>query len=473
MANELQVVTIGLDDFTPALRERDVPCLNVLWKPPAQGDPELTDILFRLTVFDRDADGRSRINAANRKALAAVLASRPVLRRVVRAGDALPGLRDRMLLHAGPPLRTVEACGPMRGAMVGAVLYEGWAATEPEAEALLDSGRVTVSPTYGHGVAAPMAGVVSPSMPLFQVENTTTGGVAYSPINEGIGHVLRFGANNPPVIKRLAWIEEILAPAMDRAVTALGGISLGDIIAQAVLMGDELHQRNVAASLFFHKRIAAALAEQADSDHLADIVRFLAGNEQFFLNLAMAAARVCMDSARNIPHSSLVTSMSRNGTDFGLTVSALGDTWLTAPSLLPRGLYFPGYSEDDANPDMGDSAIMECYGLGGFAMAAAPLVARFLGAGDLREALQFSLDMAHITVGTNPDYPIPTLDFSGTPTGIDLLKVVATGIAPVINSGVAHKRAGMGQVGAGLTTPPMELMTKALRLFHSKELGQT
>ncbi len=469
MPDKFRVINVGIGDFLPAIRERGVPVAEVDWKPPAQGDVELTDILFRLAAGFRDDDGESLIERANRQALARILAARPVLRRVRPAGEVLPGLGRDVILHAGPPVAWEAMCGPMRGAVLGAILYEKLADSPAEAEALVAAGRIGLDQTHRYGVVAPMAGVVSRSMPLLEVENEDAGNVAYAPLNEGIGHVLRFGANHPPVIQRLEWLEKGLAPALDRALAAKGGVSLKNVMAQALIMGDEMHQRNTAASLCFYRAISGELIAAApDPGELGRIVSFLTReNEQFFLNIAMAACKSAMDTARNIPYSSVITAMSRNGVDFGITVSALGDRWITAPSLHPRGLYFPGYGEEDANPDMGDSAIVECYGIGGFAMGTAPAVARFVGAGNLAEALGYSIDMSHICVGRNPDLAMPNLDFAGVPTAIDLRRVVGVGILPIINSGVAHRNPGVGQVGAGLVTPPMEVMNKALRALFA------
>ncbi len=472
MTDKPRVVNIGLADFAAGPAGSGAVCLDVEWRPPGQGDPELADILFRLAADFPDRDGRSRIESANRRALDRVLAARPVLRRIAPARDLLPGLDEDTLLHAGPPIAWADMCAPMRGAVLGAVRYERRARSDAEAAALLDAGDIRCRATHEFGVVAPMAGIVSPSMPLLEVENAAFGNRAFAPLNEGVGYVLRFGANNPPVLARLRWLEETLAPALDAAVRRTGGVELKRIMAKALLMGDEMHQRNIAASLLFYQDVATALLDAAPelslpAGALPAIVSFLSrDNEQFFLNLAMAAAKSALDPARGIPYCSMATCMSRNGVDFGLMVSALDGRWMTAPSMLPRGLYFPGFGEDDANPDMGDSAIMECYGLGGFAMAASPTVARFLGARDPAEAAGFSIDMEHICIGANPDFCLPGLNFAGAPTGIDITQIVATGILPAINSGVAHRLAGVGQVGAGLATPPMEAVAEALRCFY-------
>ncbi|MCD8140724.1 MAG: DUF1116 domain-containing protein [Planctomycetaceae bacterium] len=468
MNTDLRVVNLGLGDFLTSCREDGVPFADVEWRPPAQGDPDLIDILFDLTVGFRDAEGESRIDAANQTGLRRILAAQPVVKRILPARDLIPDFEENVILHAGPPIAWEDMCGPMQGAIVGAVLYEGLAGDSAEAERLLQRGSVVCQTNFSRGVVAPMAGAVSRSMPLFLVENETAGNIAFSPVNEGIGHALRFGVHNRPVLDRLKWIEAVLAPALDAALVDLGGVALKPIMSQALIMGDEMHQRNVAASLVFHRSVALALCDAARTiEDLKRIVSFMTReNEQFFLNLAMAGAKTAMDSARNIPYCTLITAMNRNGVDFGLHLSATGDRWFTAPSLLPKGLYFPGYGEADANPDMGDSAIVESYGIGGMALGAVPSVTNLIGAGNLIESLEYTYDMNHICIGRNPDLAIPNCDFAGTPAGIDVRRVVATGILPLIVSGVAHHLPDIGQVGAGIVTPPMEAMNKALRAFH-------
>jgi hypothetical protein len=469
-AKSPHVLALGVDAFVAALEQSGTPHLHLDWQPPARGDTELVGLLFRLETQLVSEAGESLIDLANAEALRRLKAGQPVLKRVRPAHECLPGLTKTTINHAGPPVRWEDMCGPMRGAYIGAIKYEGLAATDAEAETLMASGRISYGPNHAYGAVGPMTGLISYSMPLFEVENQAFGNKAYCTINEGIGQVMRFGANGPEVIERLHWIEKVLAPAIDAALIATGGVNLKSIMAQALSMGDEMHQRNVAASLLFHKAIAAELAKVvAPMPAGHEIVSFMAGkNEQFFLNLAMAACKSLADPLRNIPYSTVVVAMSRNGVEFGVNVSALGDTWFSAPCLLPKALYFPGYSEADANPDMGDSAIVECCGIGGFAMGAAPAVVRFVGAGGLVDALRYTENMTRITVGTNNDLAMPTMDFAGVPQGIDIRKVVATGILPVINTGVAHRLPGIGQVGAGIVTPPMSAMIQALRAFAAR-----
>ena len=403
------------------------------------------------------------IDEANLTALEKVQSAEPVLIDVVPAREAMPDLVDGALLHAGPPIQWEAMANPLKGAIIGAIRYEGWASTETEAETLAASGSVAFHPAHHFDAVGPMTGIITPSMPVFVVENRTGGNRAYCTINEGLGRVLRFGANDDSVIDRLRWIQTTLGPALKEAVNRGGPIELRPLMAQALAMGDEMHQRNVAATSLFFRAVAPSLVSvSAGEESLEEIARFLVSNDQFFLNLAMAAGKATMDAAKSVEWSTMVYAMSRNGTDFGIRVAALGDRWFTAPALMPDGLYFPGFSAEHANPDMGDSAILETLGLGAFAMAGSPAVVGFVGAGRFRDALNYTQEMGEITVGRHTHLLIPNLDYEGVPCGIDLRKVVETGIAPAINTGIAHKEAGVGQVGAGIVRAPMECFHQAL-----------
>ena len=405
----------------------------------------------------------ARIAAANAEALRRLNRGVPVLVGLRPARDVIPPLaHGTALLHAGPPVAVGGLCGPMRGACIGAALYEGWARDPDAAAAMLDRGEIALSCTHDWDVVAPMAGVVSPSMPLVEVRDDVAGVVAYGPLNEGIGAVLRFGAYAAPVIERLRWLQEVLAPALDAALRRAGGVALVPLMARALTMGDELHQRNVAATSLFLRQLAPQLADVEAGATLAAILRFLTEVDQFFLNLAMVAAKALALGIRYLPGCTLVSAMSRNGVEFGLRVSGLGDRWITAPAPLPEGLYFPGYTAADANPDMGDSAIVETVGLGGFAMAAAPAVVGFLGLGSVRAAAEITRAMGEITAGRSSRFLIPALEFEGTPLGIDVRAVVRLGVTPVINTGIAHRAPGVGQIGAGVVRAPLEAFEQAL-----------
>lgn len=401
------------------------------------------------------------IDAANKIAVSKILNSQPILETVKTARDLIE-IGERTFLHAGPPVSWENMCGPMRGAMIGACIYERLAETPEQAESLLRSGEIKFAPCHNHGCVGPMAGVITPSMPLLVIRNRTFKNTAYSNLNEGLGKVLRFGAYSQDVINRLRWMEEKLALALRAATESNSPIDLRFIIARALHMGDECHNRNLASTSVFVTKILSSLIKSKIENNLAEEVsNFLVRNDHFFLNLSMAACKATMDSAHGIKNSTLITAMARNGTDFGVKVSGL-DGWYTAKSTVIDGLYFPGFDSSHANPDIGDSSITETCGLGGFAMAAAPAIVQFVG-GHPSLAVQYTTEMYNITLAKNPAYTIPILNFSGTPTGIDLRKVLLTGILPIINTGIAHKSPGVGQIGAGITRAPRECFEKAFR----------
>lgn len=403
------------------------------------------------------------IDRANMEAIARVMAATPVLTGVARAGDVIPALGDDLLLHAGPPIGWERMSGPVRGAVIGALLYERRARTEAEATALAASGRIRFEPCHHYAAVGPMAGIISPSMPLCVVENRAGGTRAYTTFNEGYGKVLRYGAYDESVVERLRWIEGTLGPVIGRALELAGGLDMKALISQALQMGDEGHNRNKAGSALLSRLLGPVIVRtDAPAGRQAEVLRFLADNDLAMLNPVMAACKATMDAVHGIAHSTLVTTMARNGTDFGIRVSGLGDRWFTGPSEVPRGLYFPGFTAEDGNPDMGDSAITETAGIGAFAMAGAPAIVTFVG-GTVQDAMTSTLEMYEITLAEHEAFRIPALDFRGTPTGIDIRKVIRTGILPRINTGIAHRQAGIGQVGAGLVRPPRICFEEALR----------
>ena len=402
------------------------------------------------------------IDQANRAAIGRMMAARPVLKGLATAREVIPGMADDLLLHAGPPIEWERASGPLRGAVIGALLFEGRARDEAGAIALIERGEVRLEPCHHHGAVGPMAGVISPSMRVYVVEDATHGHRTFSNLNEGYGKVLRYGAFSGEVLTKLRWMNDFLAPVLGRAIELLDGLDLRTLIAEALHMGDEGHNRNKAGSLLFLKHLAPAISRVNPSREIhAEILKFLGENPLSVLNPVMAACKAMADAAHGVEGSTLVSTMARNGTDFGIRVSGLGDRWFTAPSQVPDGLYFPGFSRADANRDIGDSTITETAGIGAFAMAAAPAIVTFIG-GTPRDALNASLEMYEITAAEHSHFTIPALGFRGTPVGIDLRKVVELGITPRVNTGIAHKQAGVGQVGAGLVRPPMEIFEAAL-----------
>ncbi len=408
------------------------------------------------------------IEKANKEALDKLLKARPMLVGLGKAIDVMPGMKKNMILHAGPPITWDRMCGPQKGATIGALIYEGLAKDEKQAEELAASGEIEFSPCHHHQAVGPMAGIISPSMPVYILENEAFGNKAFATMNEGLGKVLRMGAFSPDVIERLKWMENTMYPAMDKAIRYLKKIDLKSIIAQALHMGDELHNRNRGATSLLFRTIAPAMVKTSDANTTEAVLKFIDGNDHTFLNLSMPAGKVSLDPARNVEGSTMVVVMARNGTDFGIQVSGLGDEWFTAPAPVPpNALYFPGFTKEDANPDIGDSSIMETAGLGGFAIGAAPAIVQFVG-GTPQDGLNKTLSMYEITVGENNIYQVPYLNFRGTPTGIDIRKVVEKNIPPFIDTGIAHKKPGIGQVGAGLVDAPMDVFKKAVITFAKK-----
>jgi hypothetical protein len=409
---------------------------------------------------------KSKIETANQESVKRMMESDPVWEATGIASKRIPNMKDLMLLHAGPPIEWGRMSGPLRGAIIGAIIYEGWATSETEAEKLAGSGRITFEPNHLHSAVAPMAGIISPSMPVCIFRDQKFGTITYSNINEGLGKVLRYGAYSNDVISRLHWIHDVLYPTLDATIKEIkdnkGGISIKPIIAKALTMGDECHNRfNASTSLLLREITPFLMKAGVSHDAMVETYNFINNNDFITLNLVMAAAKSMTLAAHNIEYSTIVTALTRNGTDAALWVSGLGNEWFMAPAHVPKGVWFPGYSEKDANPDIGDSAITETAGFGGFAMAASPGIVSFVG-GSVAYAVENTQKMYEITQTKHSTFLIPFLDFQGTPTGIDIRKVVRTGITPTINTGIAHKNAGIGQIGAGIVTFPSELFKAAL-----------
>jgi hypothetical protein len=415
---------------------------------------------------------RNRVDEANRVAVERMMASHPVLKGVARAGEAIPGLETKRVLHAGPPIQWPRMSGPLRGAVIGALIYEGLAESREDAIHLVEQGEIAFSPCHHRGAVGPMAGVTSASMMVYVVEDAVHGRSAFSTLNEGYGKVLRYGAFAPEVLEKLRWMNEEMGPLLNLALEECGGIDLRALIAEALHMGDEGHNRNKAGSLLFLRQLAPAIEAVAGDRALASrTLAFLGDNALAVLNPVMAACKLMAEAAAGIEGSTLVTTMARNGTEFGIRVSGLGDRWFTAPAPLPDGLYVPGFTSADATPDIGDSTITETAGIGAFAMAAAPAIVSFVG-GAPEEARNATLEMYEITVAEHQHFTIPPLGFRGTPVGIDLRKVVELGVTPRVNTGIAHREAGVGQVGAGLVRPPMSLFEDALVAFAERYLNE-
>ena len=468
------VINIGIDGFNQSVTSNGGALTNLQWQPPGNADPL---VAWQLAQLMHDP----RIESANAEATKRIINARPMWEDIpLRADGVWHELKNtRVLLHAGPPVAWHDMCGPMQGAMIGAVLYEGWTDTPEKAQTMLEKSEIEFAQCHDFDAVGPMTGIISASMPLIKVREASNGNISYTNINEGIGRCLRFGANGPDVIQKLKWFESALAPVLKAAVRhnfdKTGGIDLKAIQSQALLMGDEVHSRNAASTSLFFMQLAVPLAgldmskTSVQQDHIRQTLDFLSKNSQFFLNFSMVSCKAIMDAAHNIPFSTVVTAMARNGTETGLRVSGMGKEWFTAKSDLPTGLFFPGFKQEDACPDIGDSAITETAGCGGCSFAASPALTLLAG-GTVSDAVRYSKEMYEITVTKNPALSLPALDFAGAPCGIDVRKVVDTGIRPLVTTGIAHKEAGIGQIGAGVVRVPMDAYVKALSSIAAKFL---
>lgn len=461
--NETTVVTCGADMFADAVAGQAVDVQRVDWRPPMPG----TEADLAAVATD------PRRVEANRRAVEAMLGVTAHLVDVAPASEVL-GLEPGQFLHAGPPIEWERASGPLRGALMGGAALEGLVDDPEDAVALFESGSsVSLEPCHHRSAVGPMAGVVTPSMWMWVLEDRATGRRTYCSLNEGLGKVLRYGAYNDEVLTRLRWMGDVLGPLLQSAVRGTPeATDVTGILTQMLQMGDEAHNRNRAGTLMLLRDLSPAMVTSAeergfDSTDVAEVLRFVGGNDHFFLNLAMPACKLALDAGRDVPGSTMVVAMARNGTDFGIQVSGTGDEWFTGPAQVAEGLFLGTYGPDDANPDIGDSAITETAGIGGFAMATAPAIVRLVG-GSVPDALATTRRMHEITLAENPRWTVPVLEFQGTPTGIDVTKVCRTGILPQINTGMAGAVAGVGQVGAGLVTPPAEIFPKALAALAAR-----
>ncbi|KOE82696.1 hypothetical protein ACS86_07635 [Vibrio alginolyticus] len=457
-SQKLSVLNAGLASFATNIERAGGSAIAMNWQPPANGDKQGGIALADLT-------NQLDIEQANQVAMNRYLAAQPTLVDVMLAGEAIPALAERkLILHAGPPIAWANMCGPVQGAILGAIVYEKWAETVEQAQVMIDCGEVQFEPCHHYDAVGPMAGIISRSMPVWVVENQTESGIqrVFSNFNEGLGKVLRFGANNSDVIERLEWMGTELAQAMKAAVREINGLELKPIMAQALHMGDEVHNRNAAATgLLLKQLIPALLSIQLEQGQLKRVISFITGNDHFFLNLSMAACKSMLKAAEGVENSTMVTVMARNGVNFGIQLSGTGNQWFQAPANPVNGLFFPGYGVEDAAADLGDSAITETAGVGGFAMASSPAIVKFVG-GTPNDATNNSRAMQTITLGGNPAFTLPALNFAPTAAGIDARKVADNGVLPIINTGIAHKQAGVGQIGAGITTAPMQCFVDAL-----------
>ena len=453
---DIKAINIGTDIFSKSMSDQEVETLNIEWAPPHINDDETLGALKKLYTEE--------VEEANQIALSRFFEAEPLLIDVAKAIDVIPNMTPYTILHAGPPIKWENMCGPMKGAIIGLILFEGFASTPDEAVKFAESGKIEFAPCHDYGAVGPMAGVISASMYVHVVKNVKHGNLSFCPLTEGSrAKVLRFGAYDDDVIENFRWVHGELAETLHKVLKNSNGIDVRSMISQALHMGDECHNRNKAGSSLFMKELFPLFAKaNLEEDVFLRVLDNLNTNDHYFLSLSMPALKACLDAAHGVKNSTLVTALSRNGVEFGIRVSGCeGNTWFTGPSQFVEGLYLPGFSKEDANRDMGDSAITEAGGVGGLALAAAPAIVQFVG-GNAEDCLAITKKMYEITITENPNFSMPYLDFRGGPSGIDIRKVLETGILPVITTGIAHKNAGVGFIGAGMTNPPIDCFEKAV-----------
>ena len=455
-------MNVGADLLADAVAGQAVPVTNVDWRPPMPGTE--SDLATVATdPLRRDANARALAAVLDVRARLVDVAPRPSCSAWSAASSCTPG---RPSTGPTPPDRSAaHSSGRPRSRASSTTPRTPPPSSSPDAS-------VSLEPCHHRSSVGPMAGVVSPSMWMWVLEDEASGRRTFCTLNEGLGKVLRYGAYGPEVLDRLRWMSDVLGPLLADAVRASvakgGAVDVTGILTQMLQMGDEAHNRNRAGTLMLLRDLGPSMVTSgAAAADVAEALRFVGGNDHFFLNLAMPACKLALDAARGIDGSTMVVAMARNGTDFGIQTAGTGDEWFTGPAQLADGLYLGDYGPDDANPDIGDSAITETAGIGGFAMATAPAIVRFVG-GSVPDALATTRRMHEITLGENPRWSVPILEFQGTPTGIDVTLVCRTGILPQINTGMAGRVAGVGQVGAGLVTPPAEIFPKALAALAAR-----
>lgn len=387
---------------------------------------------------------------------------------IARAIDVIPGMRRDLILHAGPPIDWNRMAPAMRAAICGGLVFEGLSGTIEEAETLAGSGKIEFAPAHDHAAAGAMAGVITASMPVFVAEEKNSGLRAHVSVNEGLGKALRFGANGPDVLDRLRWIRDEFFPLMQRALEISGPLNLKQAIAEALRRGDEVHNRNKSATSQFFRDIAPAfVATRAPYEQIEKALRFIGGNDHFFLSLSIAHAKAVSLYVEQCGVGDLVTVMAGNGVEVGIRVSSLGNQWFTGPANVADVKFFDGHGAEEATPTMGDSYITESIGLGAFALAAAPAISAFIG-GTVDQLIARSERMREITMGEHTEFRIPALGYKGVPSGIDVRKVVSSGISPLINTGIASRIPGVGQIGAGMQEVPMACFTAALSALDAR-----
>jgi hypothetical protein len=456
------VVNLGLSVLAEAVEAQGAAVARVDWRPPAGGDASAVRALTEL-YGPRSVD----IDPANAEVLRRLDTGVPMLVDVRTAADVVPGFGDRTLLHAGPPIAWADVCDPLRRSMRAAVVAEGWAPDVAGAQELLATGQVALAAANEHATVVPMATALGPGMPVWVVDNAAGGTRAFAPIGQGVGDVAWLGRESPAAIARLVFLRDVAGPRLARIVARLGPIDVLALAAQGVQMGDDVHMRTQASTNLLIRTMLPAIAALGDDAGTVAFAGYLSANHLFFLTLAMAGAKSLTLSAEQVEGSTMVTTMARNGTTYGVRLAG-SDRWFVGPAPpVEDALFHPGYGPADGGLDIGDSAVLELVGLGGPATAGSPAVAAFLG-GSMADAARVTEAMRRICRAESSRFKLPTMDFRGTPLGVDARLVVETGITPKVNTGILHAHAGLGQVGAGVATAPQAVFRDALLALRAR-----
>lgn len=406
---------------------------------------------------------------ANTAAFQRLAQATPVLTGVQPAGEALPGMKPNVILTSGAPMDWDRYTGGQRAAVIGGALFEGLASDAGDADAKLRSGEIVVDGCHDHGCVGSLAGIYTASMPVLAVTNTANGNTGYCNFFEGPSPKrLNYGTYDDEVRETLMFVNEVIAPVVAEAVRRSdGGIALRPIIRRALGMGDELHSRNAASTLLFGREMVPHLFElfAEKPEEVRQTYAFMSDSPYFFLRLSMAAAKAAADATRDIDGSSVVSAMTFSCAQFSIRLAGLGDRWFSADLPPAEAKLVEGFSESDVEFMGGESVIAETTGLGGFAQAAAFSLQDYQG-GTPEQMAELNRAMYDITVGEHPEYKIPFFGFRGVPIGIDAVKVVETGIRPVMDIGIAG-RSGR-QIGAGILRAPLACFELAVSAYREQ-----
>jgi hypothetical protein len=464
LPDEVSVVNMGLSLFADAVRDQAATVEHVDWRIPAGGQLDLVGDLEHL-YGPRAAD----IDEANAEAVRRLDQSVCLLVDIAPAQTIVPGVSGQMLLHCGPAIEWPDVADPLRRSMRAATVAEGWAANVEEADQVLADGTVRLEPAYRYDTVMPMASAIGPSAPMFAVDNRDGGTRAFAPINQGPGETAWFGRETPAAIARLEFLHDVAGPMLRQVLGSSGSIDIFALAAQGVQIGDDVHMRTQGTTSLLIRNLLPQIAALPEDGRIA-LAQYLSGNHLFFLNLAMAAAKSAAMWAEQVEGSSIVTMMCRNGTSYGVRLAGSDEVFVSEAPPVAEAMYYPDYGPETSARDIGDSAILELVGLGGAAAAGSPAVAGFLPRG-MADAVAMTEQMRSICTAESSRFKLPTRNYRGTPIGVDVRRVVELDTTPKVTTGILHASSGVGQIGAGVATAPIECFRAALKALAAGGSG--